>query len=138
MKIKDWIKRDEGYRNKIYKCTAGKNSIGWGRNLDDLGISEDEAELMLNNDIARCEKQLDVYPWYRYQPEAIQDALVNMCFNMGLPRLLGFKKMISALEKKDYSKAALEALNSRWATQVGKRAQDIAKQIRNGGNGPRC
>lgn len=110
----------------------GKVTIGYGRNIDDNGISQVEAEFMLDNDIARCLKELSPYPWYVNQPENIQNALLNMCFNMGISRLLGFRKMIMALVAKDYTKAAIEALDSKWATQVGQRAKDVALMIRQG------
>lgn len=130
--LKDWIRSHEGYSKKIYKCPAGANTIAWGRNLDELGVSVDEAELMLDNDIKRCIEQLEKYAWYNMQPSGVRAALINMCFNLGINRLLGFKKMIAALGFKDYRKAAIEALNSLWADQVGKRANDVALMIREG------
>lgn len=130
--LKEWLKKCEGYRNKIYKCTAGANTIGFGRNLDQNGISMDEAELMLNNDIRRCQSELRQYGWYRNQPTGVQDALTNMCFNMGISRLVCFTKMIAALNKNDYTTAAKEALDSLWAKQVGQRAKDVALMIREG------
>jgi lysozyme len=128
--INDLI-RDEGMVLKPYTDTVGKVTIGVGRNLDDNGISEDEALIMLRNDIQTAELELHRnLPWLAYKPEQIQRALVNMCFNMGWPRLSGFKKMIAALERDDFETAAAEALNSRWARQVGDRSRRIAKLIR--------
>jgi lysozyme len=133
-----WLKQHEGYRRFVYKDTVGVSTVAYGRNLQDNGISLDEAEYMLNNDIERCKKELSPYSWYYSQPEPIRDALVNMCFNLGITRLLGFKKMIAALGRKDYTTAAIEALDSRWADQVKQRAKDIAVMIREGGNAPWC
>lgn len=130
--LKDWIKAHEGFRSKPYLDTVGKTTIGWGRNLSDNGISNEEAELMLDNDIENCQKELSSFDWYYSQPLHVRDALINMCFNLGLPRLLGFKRMIAALEKKDYTTAAAEALDSRWAKQVGQRAKDVACMMREG------
>lgn len=130
--LKDWIKQHEGYRSHPYLDTVGKVTIGYGRNIDDNGISKEEAEILLDNDIERCRKELSPYRWYSEQPFGVQDALVNMCFNLGLARLLGFRKMIAALEVKDYTKASKEALDSKWATQVHQRAKDIALMIREG------
>ena len=128
--INDLI-RDEGMVLKPYTDTVGKVTIGVGRNLDDNGISEDEALIMLRNDIQTAELELHRnLPWLAYKPEKIQRALVNMCFNMGWPRLSGFKKMLAALEADDFETAAAEALNSRWARQVGDRSRRIAKLIR--------
>ncbi len=127
------LRRDEGVRLRPYRCTAGRLSIGVGRNLDDVGISAAEAELLLDNDIARAAADLDrALPWWRGLSEARQRALVNMAFNLGLPRLLGFSAMLAALRAGDYSRAAAEALNSRWAGQVGARAARVAAMIREG------
>jgi len=131
-KIRAWIKKHEGYSAKPYRDTVGKLTIGWGHNLDDLGITVDEAEFILSNDIKRCETQLAKCTWYTSQPQNVKDALLNMCFNIGITRLLGFKRMIAALIVKDYTKASIEALDSKWATQVHGRAKDIALMIRQG------
>jgi len=131
-KFKDWIRRGEGYDNMPYIDTAGKLTIGYGRNLQDNGISLEEAEFMLDNDIKRALADVEDKEWYKDQPEGVQRALVNMSFNLGLTRLLTFKKMIAALLEKDYAKAAREALDSKWAHQVGDRAKDIAVMIREG------
>ncbi len=124
---------DEGLETKPYTCSAGKITIGVGRNLEDLGISDDEAEYLLDNDIERVFEELDVnIAWWRTLPEPRARALMNMCFNLGWPRLSSFKKMLAALQVKDYETAAREALDSRWAQQVGERAQRIAHMIKGG------
>lgn len=128
--LKNWIKQHEGLSHFAYKDTVGKLSIGYGRNLDDNGISTAEAEFMLDNDIQTAKYELNKFDWFKKQPLNVQDALTNMCFNLGITKLLKFKKMIAAIEKKDYTVAAMEALNSRWANQVGQRAKDIALMIR--------
>ncbi len=130
--LKEWIKYHEGFRSRPYIDTVGKLTIGYGRNLQDNGISVDEAEFLFENDLHRCISDLNKYTWFTKQPTPIQDALINMCFNLGINKLLGFKKMIVALSKGDYTHAAIEALNSKWATQVGERAKDIALMIRQG------
>ena len=130
--LKEWLKVCEGYSSKVYKCTADANTIGWGRNLDAKGISIDEAELMLNNDIKLCLSQLSKLSWFNKQPQGVKDALTNMCFNIGITRLLGFKKMIAALDQFQYTIAATEALSSLWAKQVGQRAKDVTVMIREG------
>lgn len=133
MTIEEDLIRDEGMRLKPYLCPAGKMTIGIGRNLDDVGLSHDEALYLLRNDIARCRAELDrAFPWWRGMSDARQRALLNMAVNLGLPRLQGFRNMLSALERGDYEKAAAEALDSRWARQVGQRAQRVARLIREG------
>jgi lysozyme len=130
--LKNWLRHDEGFETMPFVCSAGKLTIGYGRNLQDNGISKDEAELMLENDMKRTEKDLLSCQFYLDAPPAVKDALFNMCFNLGLPRLLGFKKMIQAIKDKDYTKAALEALDSKWAVQVKGRAKDVAVMMRIG------
>ncbi len=121
---------DEGLRLKPYRCPAGKLTIGIGRNLDDRGITEAEAMVLLDNDIAIVEAELDhALPWWRTLPDAPARALANMAFNMGVPRLLGFRRMLEALRHGDYTTAAEEAQNSRWATQVGPRAQRVGRRL---------
>lgn len=132
MSLRDWIIGHEGVKLKPYVCPSGKLTIGVGRNLTDNGISLEEAYMLLDNDIKRCYRELSVYSWFIALDPNRQDAIVNMCFNLGISKLLGFKRMIKALERKDYTRAAIEALDSKWAKQVKGRAIDIASVIREG------
>ena len=121
------LQRDEGLRLKPYRDSVGKLTIGFGRNLDDVGISEREAEILLDNDIAKTFADLDrALPWWRDLPLFQQRGLANMAFNLGLTRLKTFKKMLAALEAGDGERAAIEALDSIWAGQVKGRADRIA------------
>lgn len=131
--IEDDLIRDEGLKLKPYKCTAGKTTIGVGRNLDDVGITNEEALELLRNDIMRCMKDLDKnLPWWRTLTENRQSALVNLCFNLGIGGLLGFKNTLEYIRTGQYDKAAENALQSKWAAQVGDRAKRIAELIRKG------
>lgn len=131
MSIEDDLLRDEGLKLKPYKDSVGKLTIGAGRNLDDVGISEDEAKAMLRADIKTAEAELDrEFPWWRGRPEPVQRGLVNMMVNMGAARLRGFSRMLSALHAGDYDTASIEALDSDWARQVGSRAIRIANLFR--------
>lgn len=124
------LKVDEGFRSKPYLCTAGANTIGFGRNLDALGISEEEAEHMLRNDVARVEHELDkAYPWWVKCPGSVRQAMTNMVFNLGIKRFGSFKRMLACLQAGDYRGASVNALDSKWADQVGDRAVRIANQI---------
>lgn len=128
----EMIKRHEGFRRFPYRCTAGKLTIGYGRNLEDVGISEDEAEMLLLNDVERCWEQLSQFDWFHDLNEARQWALVDMLYNLGFSRFMGFKKMLAALERRDYESAAAEMLDSKWARQVGNRAIELAEIMRSG------
>ncbi len=128
--MKAELKRDEGIRLKPYKDTVGKLTIGIGRNLDDVGISAAEADFLLTSDISNTINDLDMgLPWWKNLSEERQRALLNMCFNMGLHKLMAFTHMLDALRKGDYEEASNQALNSTWAQQVGSRAHRIAAQF---------
>lgn len=125
--------RDEGLRRKLYKCPAGKWTIGIGRNLEDRGITGDEALYLARNDVAAVLAELDArLPWWRQLDGVRQRVLANMGFNMGVPVLLGFKLTLALVEAGNYAAAADAMLNSRWARQVGVRAQRLATMMRNG------
>lgn len=122
---------DEGLRLKAYRDSVGKLTIGVGRNLDDKGISEAEAAVLLENDIAEHVALLDAkLPWWRKLDEARQNALANMCFNLGINGLLGFTNSLALLERGEYEKAAANLAMSKWAKQVGPRATRIIAVIK--------
>ena len=123
----------EGISLKPYLCPAGKLTIGVGRNLDANGISSAEAMLMLRGDILVARLSLEkVLPGFLALSPPRRRVLIDMCFNLGLPRLLGFKKMLAAVLAKDFNRAADEMLASAWSTQVGQRAQTLATMMREG------
>ena len=125
------LRLDEGLRLKPYLDSVGKLTIGIGRNLDDRGISEQEADNMFFNDISAVRAELDEkIPWWSNMPEPAQRGLANMAFNLGWPRLSQFKMMLAALEVGDWKAAAAEALDSTWAKQVGDRAKRVAELFR--------
>jgi lysozyme len=126
------LQRHEGLRLKPYKCTAGKLSIGYGRNLDDMGISEVEAMVMLRNDIEQCYQELEMFSWFSDLDQVRQEALVDMLFNLGLPTFLEFKKTLKFVAEGKYSQAAEEMLRSKWANQVGDRAKELAYMVDTG------
>lgn len=122
--------QDEGVRLKPYRCTAGKLTIGVGRNLDDVGITDTEAFALLDNDIDRVVAQCCTHiPWFSKAPEEVQQVLANMAFNLGIVGLLQFKATLGWLQVAQYKKAADAMLDSKWATQVGARAVRLARRI---------
>lgn len=128
----EMLKRHEGRSLKPYKCPAGKLTIGYGRNLEDMGVSEVEAMVMLRNDIEQCYEELSVFSWFEDLDQVRQEALINMLFNLGLPTFLKFKKTLKFVAEGKYSQAAAEMLNSKWATQVGDRAKELAYMMETG------
>jgi len=135
----DSIKRHEGFSPTAYRCPTGRLTIGFGRCVDPdepgTGITEEEAEDLLANDLiafeAAARRVVGDNIWSLLN-QVRREALIEMCFNMGAGNLAKFKRMINALMAEDYEGAATQALDSRWADQVGKRADRIAERIRTG------
>ena len=127
------LKKDEGFRSRPYRDTEGLLTIGYGTLLEN-GISAEEAELLLIHRVKIILEELDSKVPIELPP-TVQLAVANMAYNLGVPRLLGFKKMWKAIAIKDYETAAKEALDSKWARQVGSRAERIAEMIRRGADG---
>lgn len=132
---------DEGIRLHPYKDTVGKVTIGVGRNLDDVGISKDEAMMLLDNDIGAVLEGLDrLLPWWRGLSDVRQHVLLNMCFNMGLARLMGFKAALQAMEHGLWDLAAdqmryrdaTKTEETPWYKEVGARAIRLVSLMRNG------
>lgn len=125
----------EGVREKVYLCSAGYETIGVGRNISEsgLGLSSDEIDYLLSNDIKRCQQELEFnFDWFKELDDVRRDAMINLCFNIGVTSLKKFSKAIAAMNVHDYETAAMEFLDSRWASQVGTRALDVTDMIRTG------
>lgn len=129
------LERHEGLRTRMYKCTAGANTIGIGHNLDSRPISHRAAMTILEDDIEVAIEDLErgfgEEEFYKL-PGKVQEALINMCFNMGITRLLQFKNTLRLLKEERWADAAIECLDSRWANQVGGRAKEISDMIASG------
>ncbi|BBB22358.1 phage related lysozyme [Abyssogena phaseoliformis symbiont OG214] len=97
-----------------YQCSVGKLTIGYGHNLDANGISAELANSLLENDVDKTCRELQAHKWFNTLSVARKVALVDMCFNLGLPRLLKFKLMIVALKTGNYELVAKEMLDSKW------------------------
>lgn len=131
--LQNELERDEGIRLKPYQDTVGKWTIGIGRNLSDVGISTEEAHHLLANDIDHVCNDLDKrFPWWRDLSETRQRVLANMCFNMGIFSLAEFRHTLTAIQTGDFKAAAAGMLASRWAIQVGPRANRLAQMMEEG------
>lgn len=127
------LRLHEGERLKPYRDTVGKLTIGIGRNLDDCGISAEESAVLLSNDIKRSEAELlRALPWVGKLDEVRQRVLLDMTFNLGLVGLLNFKNTLAAIEAGDYKRAATMMLDSKWAKQVGQRADRLSRMMATG------
>lgn len=145
--------RDEGLRLRTYRCTAGKLTIGVGRNLDGVGIRQqetarlgisrascisngitrDQAMALLEADIDACEAALDrKLPWWRRLSPVRQRVILNMCFNMGIGVLLTFRNTLKAMEQGRYADAEAGMERSKWRRQVKARAVRLMEMMRSG------
>ena len=132
-RLRSQLRVDEGTVLKVYKCPAGYLTIGTGRNLEGKGITQAEADYLLDNDINECWGQLNsAYPWFSALDDVRQEVLVNMCFNLGFAGLSKFKNTLGLIEKGDYANASYAMKASIWAGQVGKRAERLAYAMKEG------
>ena len=137
-RLTEMLTRHEGKKSHVYQDTKKIWTIAIGRNVDKdhngPGLSDDEMEYMLENDIIKRTKALArTYPWFGQLDEVRQDALIDMSF-MGLRALGGFGLMMKAFEEGDYEEASVQAVDSKWAKKdVAKsRSEEIAFMIRTG------
>ena len=134
-RLRQQLVTHEGVELKPYRCTSDKLTIGVGRNIEDRGISHTTAMQMLDEDIDICINELQqTLSYWNDLPSRVKEGLINLCFNMGISRLMAFKKTFAYLRSGDFGKAADELLDSRYANQVGQRAVDVADMIRDGAN----
>ena len=142
--IRDDLRRDERLRLLPYddatgldirpgNVLSGQLTIGYGHNLSERGITTQQAEDWLDQDIRFAIMDLfRTWPWIQQLDGPRQVALTEMCFNLGVSRLKGFKKFLALMYARNYEQAAVEALDSHWADQVGARATRIASIIHSG------
>lgn len=132
-RLESLLKKHEGLRLTPYTDTTGHLTIGYGRNLADVGISQEEAGLMLHNDIQRTASDLErACPWITSLDVVRAMVLVNMAFNLGVPGLMAFKQTLAEVQAGRWESAARAMLSSKWADQVGQRAKDLAQMMQTG------
>lgn len=127
------LRRDEGCRLSPYTDTTGNLTIGVGRNLSGVGISPDEADYLLGNDIYRAISGIAKFlPWAANLDDARYGVLVNMSFNLGIGGLMNFPHFLEAMKDRDWPLAAQEMMDSKWSKQVGLRADRLSTQVKTG------
>lgn len=132
-KLRKQLVRHEGLRCKPYRDLGGVLTIGIGRNLDQVGLSEEECYYLLDNDIMRCVRELTcTYVWFKDLDAMRQRVWVDLAFNLGMSKLALFKKALAAMNAGDYDTAASELLDSQWSRQVGKRATWLCQALTTG------
>lgn len=134
-KLLEMLKRHEGVESHVYRCSAGYETIGVGRNISKsgLGLSDDEVDYLLENDIVRVIKELSSeYPWFKDLDDVRKDAIIDIGFNLGATRLRGFRRALAAMDAADYKTASLEFLDSKWSRDVKGRSTELAYMIEMG------
>lgn len=131
MNILESIKKHEGFRSKVYKCTEGYDTIGYGFAIKDLVLDENVAELILMKKIQKLlERILIAFPWFQDSPNEIKFVITNMCYQLGLSGFSKFKKTIYYLETEQYEEASVEMLDSLWAKQTPNRAKELSEIVK--------
>ena len=133
MNTKELLIKHEGIRFTPYKCTAGKLTIGVGRNIEDKGITKEEALYLLDNDIKECERDLanDIFKGFFYAfPQNIQSVIINMRFQLGRTGFRNFRKMIMAFRDWNFAEAIVQMRDSKWYEQVPTRANELIKMVK--------
>ncbi len=134
-KLIKMITRHEGVRSHVYKCSQDMETIGIGRAIGPggLGLSDDEISMLLANDINRVIDELSAsFPWFLELDEVRRDAIIDICFNLGITKLLNFKNALNSMEMRDFKAAAMHFYDSRWSRQVGDRADELCDMIQTG------
>ena len=128
--VKD-IKKHEGFEPKVYKCTEGYDTIGYGFAIKDLVLDEDIADLILMKKLHKMlQRILIAFPWFKDVNDKAKGVIVNMCYQLGLSGFSKFKKTIYLLETEQYEDASVEMLDSLWAKQTPNRAKELSETLR--------
>jgi lysozyme len=126
------LRMHEGVRSKPYMDSVGKITIGVGRNLSDVGLSDDEIQVLLDDDINEVIRDLTTFPWFPDLDPVRQRVLCDLRFNLGPVRLRGFKAMLRYMSEADHPAAARALQASLWYTQVGTRGPRLVTMLRTG------
>ena len=125
------IKHHEGYRSRVYKCTEGYDTIGYGFAIKDLELDEDMAEEILLRKLEKLIKRVrSKFDWLDEVPREVQGVLVEMAYQMGLSGVCKFKRALKFMEHQNWEHAAEEMLMSRWHKQTPNRAKELSNIIR--------
>lgn len=135
LRVMEQLKIDEGYRARLYKCSAGVNTIGYGHNCEDADISKITASHILSSDVASTIADCERFDWFYPLDSIRKEVIINMVFNLGFNGVSKFKKMIAAIKEGEFETASDEMKDSRWYVQVGSRAERLCREMRTGKKG---
>lgn len=125
------IKEHEGFRSRVYKCTEGYDTIGYGFAIKDLYLSEGISELILKEKVTNLRLRMGKkISWFDEAPREVREVLLEMAYQMGVSGVSKFKNALKHMKNEEWNKAADEMLLSRWYKQTPKRAKELSEIIR--------
>jgi lysozyme len=126
------IKMEEGYRSSVYLDTLEKPTIGYGFLIDSLELQEDICQLILMRKLEKLIKNIKFnFKWFDDMPENVQDVVINICYQLGVSGFSKFKKTIQFMKNKQWDKASVEMLDSKWAReQTPQRALRLSETVK--------
>ena len=131
LSLLDRIKEHEGFRARVYKCTEGYDTIGYGFAIKDLVLEEDIAEQILMDKLDHLGKRIDKnFPWLETAPEEVRNVLIEMAYQMGVSGVCKFKRALKYMEHHNWARASEEMLDSKWHRQTPNRAKELSSIIR--------
>mgnify|MGYP003148529231 CR=1 FL=1 len=132
MSLIDSIKKHEGFSPVVYKCTAGYDTIGYGKRIKYLKVTEEQAEEWLKEDLEHLKYVLaDKYEWFLPAPQEVRDIVIEMAYQLGVKSFSAFRKTIYLIANRDYKGASIEMLDSKWArVDTPRRALELSNQLR--------
>ena len=131
MSLIDNIKESEGFRSRVYKDTLQIDTIRFGFAIKDLHLDEDIATMILERKIAELRIRVNnKFPFITDMPKDVQDVLIEMCCQLGVNGVSKFRKTIKHLQDHNFKEAAIEMLDSKWATQTPNRAKKLSDVVK--------
>ena len=131
MSLIESIKKHEGFSAMVYKDSLGIDTVGYGFAIKDLELDSDICEMILERKVKNLKDRIEIkFDWYKYMPQEIKDIVVEMCYQMGVYGFSRFKKTIAFLQNKEWEKASVEMLDSRWAQQTPNRAKEMSDKVK--------
>ena len=125
------IRKHEGFRSKVYKCSESFDTIGYGFAIKDLVLDEDICNIILQRKLESLIRSIEFeFKWYADLPNAVKDVMIEMCYQLGVNGVSKFKKTIEHLKNEEWELAAEESLRSKWAKQTPNRAKALSDRIR--------
>lgn len=137
------LKREEGFRDRVYQCSEGVDTIGYGFNVkylskDELDLnggfiepmSEEVATKILESKVSKLIKSVDeVYSWIDNLPEVVKIGIYDMIYQLGIKGFGSFVNTQKYLKLLDYPKVIENIKNSKWAKQTPRRANNLIKRL---------